>query len=38
MPLSAEKEVVQKKLRTEIIAGSIDVNIMTKLDKTNYSA
>lgn len=37
MPLSAEKEVAQKKLRTEIIAGSIDVNIMTKLDKTNYS-
>ncbi len=32
-----EKELLQKQLRNKIIAGSIDVNIMTKIDKTNFS-
>ncbi|MBK6832796.1 MAG: hypothetical protein IPG89_00395 [Bacteroidetes bacterium] len=31
-----EKEKLQKELRSLITAGKIDVNIMTKLDKTNY--
>lgn len=31
-----EKEKLQKQLPHLIIAGKIDVNIMTKLDKTNY--
>jgi hypothetical protein len=31
-----EKEKLQKQLRHLIIPGKIDVNIMTKLDKTNY--
>lgn len=31
-----DKKVMYDKLRKSIIAGSIDVNIMTKLDKTNY--
>jgi hypothetical protein len=31
-----EKERLQKQLRLFIIPGKIDVNIMTKLDKTNY--
>jgi hypothetical protein len=31
-----EKERLQKQLRHFIIPGKIDVNIMTKLDKTNY--
>jgi hypothetical protein len=33
---SSSKAVLQKMLRSKISAGSIDVNIMTKLDKTNY--
>lgn len=33
---SHEKEKLQKQLRHLIIPGKIDVNIMTKLDKTNY--
>lgn len=33
---SKEKELAIQNLRKKIIAGSIDVNIMTKLDKTNY--
>lgn len=33
-----EKINAQKELREKIIAGSIDVNIMTKLDKPTYSA
>ena len=33
-----EKEKLQKQLRHLIIPGKIDVNIMTKLDKTNYDA
>ncbi|MBP8032960.1 MAG: hypothetical protein KAZ71_00100 [Bacteroidia bacterium] len=35
---SPEKEKLQKQLRGLITAGKIDVNIMTKLDKTNYDA
>ena len=31
------KEAAQKKLRNEITAGAIDVNIMTKIDNINYS-
>jgi hypothetical protein len=30
-----EKEIVIKKLKSAIVPGSIDVNIMTKVDKTN---
>jgi len=32
----AEKQAAQNKLRQAIRPGAIDVNIMTKLDKTNY--
>lgn len=32
----AEKETMQAYLRSQIIPGSIDVNIMTKVDKNNY--
>ncbi len=32
-----EKKHLQRILKSEIIPGSIDVNIMTKLDKDNYS-
>jgi len=32
-----EKDELKKVLRNEITAGSIDVNIMTKLDKNNYT-
>ena len=32
-----EKERMQNELRTHIIPGTIDVNIMTKLDRDNYS-
>ncbi|MDR1056971.1 MAG: hypothetical protein LBL17_00070 [Coxiellaceae bacterium] len=32
-----EKQELQRKLREAITAGKIDVNIMTKLDKENYS-
>lgn len=31
-----EKESLQSMLRTQVTAGTIDVNIMTKLDKNNY--
>lgn len=31
------KQSLQKQLRTLIVAGSIDVNIMSKLDKVNYA-
>lgn len=31
-----EKSVMQKQLKQLIVPGTIDVNIMTKLDKTNY--
>lgn len=31
------KELCQKELRSKIIAGAIDVNIMTKIDNQNYS-
>ncbi len=37
MDEGAEKSSLQEKLRHKIAAGSIDVNIMTKCDKTNYS-
>ena len=33
----AEKEKLEEVLKSSIVAGSIDVNIMTKLDKDNYS-
>lgn len=33
-----EKHILQLKLKELIVAGSIDVNIMTKLDKANYDA
>jgi hypothetical protein len=33
-----EKEKVQTQLRDQIRPGSIDLNIMTKLDRTNYDA
>ena len=33
----AEKEELKNILRSEITAGSIDVNIMTKLDKNNFT-
>jgi hypothetical protein len=36
-PDIAKKEVIQKELRNWITPGSIDVNIMSKLDKQNYS-
>lgn len=32
-----EQELIQKQLCSQITAGSIDVNIMSKLDKQNYS-
>lgn len=31
-----EKKLQQKKLKKQVMAGSIDVNIMTKLDRDNY--
>ncbi|NDK57471.1 hypothetical protein GWO68_16220 [Pontibacter sp. BT213] len=34
---SAQKQLLQDELRSALVAGKIDVNIMTKLDKTNYS-
>ena len=34
---NVEKEEMRKVLRNQITAGSIDVNIMTKLDKNNYT-
>lgn len=34
----AEKETIQAYLRTQIVAGSIDVNIMTKTDRNNFSS
>ena len=34
---TVEKEELRKVLRSEINAGSIDVNIMTKVDKNNYT-
>lgn len=34
---SSEKEAIQAYLRTQIIPGSIDVNIMTKTDRNNFS-
>lgn len=35
---SEEKIILQNELRQLIVPGTIDVNIMTKLDKTNYDA
>ena len=37
MPASAEKEKLQQTLRESIRLGDINVNIMTKLDRPNYS-
>ncbi|MCC9136115.1 hypothetical protein ACFSKU_16710 [Pontibacter silvestris] len=34
---SAQKQKLQQELRQAVVPGSIDVNIMTKLDKTNYA-
>lgn len=34
---NAEQQLAQEALRTKAIPGSIDVNIMTKLDRDNYS-
>jgi hypothetical protein len=34
---STEKENIQSYLRTQVVAGSIDVNIMTKTDRNKYS-
>lgn len=34
----SEKEFAQQQLRDKIIPGSIDVNIMTKIDNPNYTA
>jgi len=31
-----QKDVIQQQLRQQIVPGSIDVNIMTKIDKNNY--
>lgn len=36
--LPDEKQKLEKQLRNYITAGKVDVNIMTKLDKTNYDA
>jgi len=33
-----EKDVLQKELRWQMTAGNIDVNIMSKVDKANYTA
>ena len=38
MSNSAEKQRVQEELREKIRPGSIDVNIMTKLDRTNFDS
>ncbi|WP_257657484.1 hypothetical protein [Parapedobacter lycopersici] len=35
---SAERERLATELRAAVTAGAIDVNIMTKVDKTNYAA
>jgi len=32
-----EREIIQRYLRAKVIAGAIDVNIMTKVDKANYN-
>ncbi|OFY87187.1 MAG: hypothetical protein A3F72_16945 [Bacteroidetes bacterium RIFCSPLOWO2_12_FULL_35_15] len=37
MEEGAAKELVQQKLREKIVAGSIDVNIMTKCDRMNFA-
>lgn len=34
----AERDALAARLRQSIVAGAIDVNIMTKVDKTNYDA
>lgn len=38
LPESAEKLFLQAQLRNGVEAGTIDVNIMSKVDKANYSA
>lgn len=38
MEESEEKELLQKELRWQMTAGNIDVNIMSKVDKANYTA
>jgi hypothetical protein len=37
MEENEEKQVLQKELRWQMTAGSIDVNIMSKVDKANYT-
>lgn len=36
LPLGDEKQKLQNELRESVTAGSIDVNIMSKVDKANY--
>ena len=38
LPAGEVKKVKAEELKAEIIAGSIDVNIMSKVDKANYTA
>ncbi|MBD81505.1 MAG: hypothetical protein CL840_21480 [Crocinitomicaceae bacterium] len=38
MTNSVQKRLAEKKLKSQIFTGSIDVNLMTKLDKVNYDA
>lgn len=33
----SKKQILQNQLKTKLVAGSIDVNIMSKVDKNNYS-
>ena len=35
---ATDKSALQEELRAQVVPGSIDVNIMTKLDKANYKA
>lgn len=35
---NTERYILQEKLRQKMVQGSIDTNIMTKLDKTNYKS
>lgn len=37
MPESAEKQQVELELKSKVVAGAVDVNIMAKVDKMNYS-
>lgn len=37
LPLSKKRETLENQLRNEVKAGSIDVNIMAKVDKVNFA-